>query len=218
MAASREVLVAFLVGAIAGCGRVGFSERTGSSAGVDGAVGVDGLLVVDSAPSIITKIAVADGVVRDGLGPAKNGVPDNVLDGATVQALDVPNFEDRGVVEFALPPALTVTAARIDLVVSASMGPFPFPIEVFGYGASTSADGTLATTDWASGTSLGTFMYAGEPTVSFDVTGALVTHLGSSFVGFRFEFQTPSAINLNGPFVAFHSIESPPAAVLAITE
>lgn len=207
-----------LIGAVAGCGRVGFSERGESSLGVDGSVGVDGPLVVDSAPSMITRIAVADGSVRDGLAPAKNGVPDNVLDGATVQAIDVPNFEDRGIVEFALPPALTVTAARIDLVVSGSMGPFPFPIEVFGYGASTSADGTLATTDWASGTSLGTLMYAGEPTVSFDVTVALVTHAGSPFVGFRFEFQTPSAINLNGPFVAFNSIEFPPAAVLAITK
>jgi len=110
--------------------------------------------------------------------------------------------------------------ARIDLVVSGSMGPFPFPIEVFGYDAGTSADALLALSDWTGGISLGTFMYAGGATVSFDVTAALVTAAASSstHVGLRFEFQVPSGVTVNGPFVAFNSNEFPPAAQLTITE
>jgi hypothetical protein len=41
-------------------------------------------------------IATIDGTVRDGLDQAKDGVPDAVLGNSIVQALDVPEFEDRG--------------------------------------------------------------------------------------------------------------------------
>ena len=217
---SREVVAGLLIGALAGCGRIGFSDRKGFDASTDTTSAVDGPIGSDGPRPMITRVAVADGSVRDGLGTLKNGVPDTAIDNSVVQVGDVPNFEDRGIVEFALPPGLTVTAARIDLGVFSSMGPFPFPIEVFGYDAGTSADGLLAVSDWTGGTSLGTFMYGGETTVSFDVTAALATAAttSSAFVGIRFEFQVPSAITLNGPFVAFNSNEFPPAAQLTITE
>jgi len=217
MAPSRAVVAGLLIGALAGCGRVGFSDRTGLDASPDSPSDGAGS---DGPRPMITRIAVADGSVRDGLATLKNGVPDTAMDNSVVQVADVPNFEDRGIVEFALPPGLTVTAAQVDLGVFSSMGPFPFPIEVFGYDAGTSADGLLAVSDWTGGTSLGTFMYAGEATVSFDVTAALATAAAnaSPYVGIRFEFRDPSTINLNGPFVAFNSNEFPPAAQLAITE
>ena len=167
--------------------------------------------------STIILAAVADGSIRDGLGILKDGVPDSVIDGSIIQALDVPNFEDRGIVEFDISSLLgNINSATLDLAVFGSTGPFPFDVAVFGY--SDTAAGSLGLNDWSSGSLLTTFVFSGDATVSLNVTSFLQGRIdsGDSHAGFRFEFANPSNINLNGPFVAFNSIEIPPAATLTV--
>ncbi len=158
---------------------------------------------------------VVDGSLRDGLGLLKDGSPDRVLETTTVQVLDGPQFEERGVIEFGISGAAgLVGAATLDLSVFSSMSPFPFDVDVFGY--TTSADGVLGLDDWDSGSFVGTFAYNGAATVSVDVTSFIQAVSGTDYVGFRFEFAEPSQIELNGPFVAFGSTEKPPAATLTL--
>jgi hypothetical protein len=54
--------------------------------------------------------------------------------------------------------------------------------------------------------------------VTLDVTAALraLSRSGAKFAGFNFQFAVPSAIPMNGPFIAFTSIEYGPAAVLQL--
>ena len=161
--------------------------------------------------------AVADGSVRDGLAAAKDDAPDDVIENSAAQMVDVPPFEDRGIIEFNLAGlALPIARAKLSLPVFASMGPFPFDIDVFAY----SADGQLTLSDWAGGTFLRSFRYRGKQVVKLDVTSAVEAALaaGQQFIGFRFEFAEPSSIALNGPFLAFHTVELPPAATLRINE
>nr|WP_298720896.1 hypothetical protein [uncultured Steroidobacter sp.] len=168
-----------------------------------------------SAAATLT-FAVADGGVRDGLTAPKDGTPDDIVENSVAQALDVPTFEERGIVEFSLAGLeLPIARARLSLPVFASMGPFPFDIDVFAY----SADGQLTLSDWTGGTFVRSFRYRGRQVVRLDVTSAVEAALeaGQQFIGFRFEFAEPSPIAMNGPFVAFHTVEVPPAATLRIT-
>ena len=147
-----------------------------------------------------------DGIVEDGL---------TVVDNSIVQALHVPSFEDRGIMEFDLRRVTgPVLKATLVLPVYASTGPYPFRIDVHGY----RGNGRLDVEDWARGASISSFSYAGEPVVRLDVTvkvrGMLST--GANYAGFVFRFAEPSDIPLNGPFVAFRSLEYPPAAQLKI--
>jgi hypothetical protein len=158
-------------------------------------------------PTVISLAAVADGSVRDG---------SFVLDNSVVQVLHVPSFEDRGIIEFNISNILgPVSEAKLKLSVYASMGPFPFPIGVFAY----PGDGALTVDDWDRGTPFTSFEYAGEPTVTLDVTAPLqaLASSGATFAGFNFRFSVPSTITQNGPFVAFNSMEYGPAAVLEVT-
>jgi len=201
---------------LAGCGRFGFTEHaiTGDD-GPDAAIDAssDAEPPADSA-TVTTVMPSIDGIVRDGPGTLKNGVPDSVLEGSVVQLLDVPNLEDRGIIEFSLDGIASVSSAQLTLPVFSSMDPFPFDVEVFSY----PADGALTLSDWDGGSSISIFAYNGEPSVTLDVTAAVAAQLASPAVGFRFEFKMPSTINLNGPFVAFNSLEFPPVAELTITE
>jgi hypothetical protein len=163
------------------------------------------------APTVATLSAVADGSVRTG------SLGSFVLDNSVVQVLNVPSFEDRGVVEFDTRNlSLPVQQAQLKLSVFASNGPFPFTVQVFAY----SGNGVLDFNDRDSGTLVTSFAYAGETTVTLDVTSAVrdLVSGGAPFVGFNFRIPVVSPIDLNGPFVAFNSMEYPPAAVLEVTE
>jgi hypothetical protein len=88
-------------------------------------------------------------------------------------------------------------------------------VDVFAY----PGDGVLSRNDWDRGTLLTSFEYAGEATVTLDVTAPLqaLVPSGATFAGFNFRFSVPSPIDQNGPFVAFNSTEYGPAAVLKVT-
>ena len=155
-----------------------------------------------------------DGSVRDA---NKDGNPDLTLDNSVVQLLDIPSFEDRGIIEFSLAGlSQPILNAQLVLPVFGSMGPFPFTVDVFGY----TGDGAMTLSDWAPGSLLTSFSYSGEQTVTLDVTSLVNSRVaaGDAFVGFNFQFAVPSGINFNGPFVAFGSLEIPPAASLRINE
>jgi hypothetical protein len=157
--------------------------------------------------TVISLVPAVDGIVRDGR---------DELEGSVVQVLHVPQFEDRGIIEFDISNLSgPVSNAKLKLSVFASMGPFPFAIGAFTY----PGDGVLLVDDWDRGTLFTTFQYAGETTVTLDVTSVLqpLVASGVAFAGFNFRFLVPSSISLNGPFVAFNSIEIGPAAVLEVT-
>ena len=70
--------------------------------------------VTTAATSSIT--ATVDGNVRDGLEAPKDGNPDQVIDGSVVQALDVPQFEDRGIIRASyFKPLEASTACKFDI-------------------------------------------------------------------------------------------------------
>lgn len=147
-----------------------------------------------------------DGIVRDG---------NTILENSVVQALHAPQFEDRGIIEFDMR-GLTgpVLKATLVLRVFASNGPYPFRIDVYGY----RGNGRLEVEDWGRGTLVTSFQYAGETLVKLDVTSKVwpMRAAGATHAGFGFRFAEPSDIALNGPFVAFESLESRPAAGLRI--
>jgi hypothetical protein len=164
-----------------------------------------------SAPIFTT----VDGIVRDGLDAPKDGNPDAVLDGSIVQALDVPSFEDRGIIEFSLASlSPSIASAQLLLPVFASGGPLSFQLDVFAY----SGDGALTLADWNRGTLFASLVYSGEDAITFDVTSLLNNSISNSnsFIGFNIQFAVPSNVQMNGPFVAFRSREYGPSASLIV--
>jgi hypothetical protein len=162
-------------------------------------------------PIVISLTPVADGSVRDG-----RTIEDGVLDNSVVQVLNVPVFEDRGIIEFDISSLSgPIWEAKLKLSVYASNGPYPFTIGATAY----QGDGVLAANDWNLGRLFTSFQYSGEPAVTLDVTAPLQALIssGATFAGFNFRFSVPSSIDLNGPFVAFNSREYEPAAVLEVT-
>ena len=146
-----------------------------------------------------------DGSVEDG---------NLAIDNSVVQTLHVPSFEDRGIIEFDLRQfSGPVYRATLRLTVYASNGPYPFRVDLYGY----RGNGKLEANDWDRGTLITSFPYAGEAKVVLDVTAKVqaIKAAGANYAGFNFRTE-PSDIDLNGPFVAFHSNEYPPRAVLNI--
>jgi len=87
-------------------------------------------------PTVISLAAAADGIVELGV---------EVVDGSVVQVVNVPQFEDRGIIEFNISNLSgPVSKAKLRLSVYASTGPFPFAIGVFAY----PGDGVLSVEDW----------------------------------------------------------------------
>jgi hypothetical protein len=164
---------------------------------------------------------IEDGTIRDGLHSPKDGVPDNIMANVVVQILDVKRpelpFEDRGIIEFSIL-SLTERISKAELVLNvfSSMGPFPFTVDVFTY----KGDGILTLDDFNKGSLFNSFEYSGESTITLDVSSFIkdLAGMGDNFAGFNFQFAVPSTIPMNGPFVAFNSLEFPPAAVLIVTE
>jgi hypothetical protein len=153
--------------------------------------------------SLVPKV---DGFVEDGT---------TVIDNSIVQTLHVPGFEDRGIIEFDMRGITgPVLKATLVLPVYASTGPYPFRIDVLGY----RGNGRLDVDDWARGSLITSFQYTGESLVRLDVTTKVrgMQSTGANYAGFVFRFAVPSDISLNGPFVAFRSLEYPPAAKLKI--
>jgi len=164
-------------------------------------------------------LPVVDGSVRDGLYSAKDGIADVTMDNSVVQILDVERdslpFEDRGIIEFDISTISgPVTNATLDLSTFSSNGPYPFNIDVFTY----AGDGNLDLNDFNAGTLYHTFEYSGENTVQLDVTSFLqsIVSSGEQYAAFNLQFAEPSTISLNGPYVAFNSLEYTPAAKLTI--
>src|SRR5258705_14017528 len=145
-----------------------------------------------------------DAFIRDGFGPAKDGSPEEVVDGgvATVQVLNVPDFEDRGIMEFGLPPVLspaTVANARLILPVYSSLGPYPLALDIYAY----AADGAANLSDFALGVHVGSFSYTGGASISLDVTEAVKNLAGrTAYIGFNFRLPF-SPISLNVPLFSF---------------
>jgi hypothetical protein len=155
---------------------------------------------------IVSRGPKADGSVRDGI---------TVIDNSIVQAPHVPGFEDRGIMEFDLRGiAGPVLKATLVLPVFAGTGPYPFRIDVYGY----RGNGRLDVDDWARGSLITSFQYAGESVVRLDVTEKVrgMHSTGANYAAFVLRFAVPSDISLNGPFVAFRSLEYPPAAKLKV--
>lgn len=162
---------------------------------------------VQASTVTVTRLGpVADGSVEDG---------NTVIDRSVVQTLHVPSFEDRGVIEFDLRRLTgSVRRATLILPVFNAKGPYPFRIDVYGY----QANGVLEIQDWGRGVLIKSFQYAGASEVRLDVTSkvARMRQAGASGAGFVFRFAVPSDINLNGPYLAFGSMEYRPAARLRI--
>ena len=158
-----------------------------------------------------------DGSVRDALPSGGDGIPDNVIGNSIVQAAHSPIFEDRGILEFDISSLSgPVPTIMLQLNRFGANGPFPFTVDVFTY----AGDGLMTLADFNAGTLFTSFDYSGEPVVILDVTLPIANLVASSesFAGFNLQFAVPSAIQTNGPFVAFNSLEFPPAAALIIPE
>ena len=156
-----------------------------------------------------------DGIIQESFAGAKDGIPDDVIDGSVVQVLHGPNFQDRGFVEFDISRlSQPVSRADLELPVYAANGPFPFTINVLVY----AGDGSLTLSDFSAGAPVTSFSYAGGSYETLDVTSAINSLIasGASFAGFKFQIDVPSTVALNGPFVAFNSLEFGPAASLVV--
>ncbi|HEX8774717.1 MAG TPA: hypothetical protein VF735_14190 [Pyrinomonadaceae bacterium] len=161
-----------------------------------------------------------DGTVRDGLDRPKDGIPDRVIENSIVQALNIESpsqpFEDRGIIEFdASDLPQPVTKATLVLNVFAAKEPYPFNIGVYTY----AGDGLMTLADFNAGSLFASFDYSGGSTVTLDVTPFIneLIASGKRFAGFNFRFTNPSTIPLNGPFIAFRSLEHPEPASLTAT-
>jgi hypothetical protein len=165
--------------------------------------------------SAITLFPAFDGDVSDGgAGAIKDGNPDRIDWVTTVQTMNVPSQEDRGIIEFdisALPTNLS--PLTLNLHVFAKNGPFPFTIDVYTY----AGDGSLSLGDFNAGSFFKSFEYSGASSVTIDVTSCIedLQSSGSVFAGFNFRFAVPSTIAMNGPFVAFTSFENGGAATIS---
>lgn len=165
-------------------------------------------LVGNGSAVAITITPTVDGTVRDGLTSPKDGIPDAAIESSVVQALDVSRptspFEDRGIIEFDVS-GVANQPVNLILPVFGSMGPFPFTVDVFSY----TGDGLLTLSDFNQGTLFTSFSFSGESNVVVDVTSAIADVLlaGGTFAGFNLQFAVPTNIELNGPFVAFNSLE-----------
>ena len=182
----------------------------------DGVCVIESLVTPTPKPAVVALQPVADASLRDG--DAKDGVPDLVISGSVIQALDGPGMEDRAVIEFDISSlAGPVSSAALTSKVFNALGPFPFTLDLYGY--TTSANGLVELNDWSTGSLIASINYAGENEVDIDVTAFVNSAIGAGEgnVGFRFEFAVPSAIELNGPYVAFNSLEIGPAASLELS-
>jgi hypothetical protein len=182
-------------------------------------IGVLALLALEPSTATSATISISptvDGTVRDGLDSPKDGTPDNVLEGSIVQSLDVPQFEDLGIIEFDIfNLSQSIHRASLILTVFAANGPFPFTVDVFTY----AGDGNLSLSDFNLGSFYTSFEYRGKSkTITLDVTPFTndLIALGEGYAGFNFQFSVPSTIASNGPFIAFNSLEFPPAASLRV--
>ena len=203
------LLTAGLAGGLWGCASDVVPTAPTSEVRSPGAQGMAAGTLADSvtASRITVRFRPAvDGGVRDG---------NLAMDNSVVQTLHVPSFEDRGIIEFDVSSiADTVYRSVLRLVVYGSMGPYPFTIDVYAY----AGNGLLSAADWDRGTLAASFVYAAEDVIELDVTDAVRKRIawGAKFVGFNFRYRGTSPIDLNGPFVAFHSLEVAPSAVLRV--
>jgi len=177
--------------------------------------------LTESQPVIAVSLTPnVDGSIRDGLDSLKDGIPDDISEGVVIQILDVERpsspFEDRGIIEFALPAiSVPILQAQLSLNVSNSKQPYPFTIDVFTY----TGDGLLSLDDFNAGSFFTSFEYSLEPFINLDVTDFIKDSYanGDDFAGFNFQFAIPSTIPMDGPYLSFNSLEIPPAADLTIT-
>jgi hypothetical protein len=172
------------------------------------------MAVVIGAISVVKAVTITptvDGSVEDGyLGGPRDGIPDSVLGGASVQILNtnrpVGPYEDRGIIEFNISSLSTSAPLMLHLPVQGAMGPYPLSISVFTY----SGDGALTLGDWNAGSLFTSFTYSGGSLVDLDITSFIqdLQSSGSVFAGFNFRITLPSSIPANGPFLAFGSLET----------
>ena len=164
-----------------------------------------------------TDLEAAASTIAVALRPKVDGIVEDsalVVDRSVVQAVNVPNFEDRGIMEFDVRDITgPVSRAWLILRVYGSNGPYPFRLDVFGY----RGNGILEVADWGRGTRVMHLPFAGDSLLKLDVTASVRALLsgGADFVGFSFRVEH-SDVFPNGPFVAFRSREYPPAGRLRI--
>ncbi len=97
--------------------------------------------------------------------------------------------------------------------VFASQGPYPFAVSVFTF----TGKGSLFLAAFSAGSLFTRFQYSGQQDVSIDVLSVVIQAMGAGqpIVGFNLR-TAPSTIGVNGPFVAFDSLEYPPTASLML--
>ncbi len=165
---------------------------------------------------------VVDGSVRDGIPPdvAKDGIADLALDLSTVEALNDPSMEERGIVEFDISQfSQGVQDASLTLPVFSSYGPYPFQIDAYSY----SGDGLLTVDDWNLGSMFTSFSYSQQTSITLDVTNVLnsLSSGHANNAGFRFVYPVASTSPYNSPYLAFGSLEvpvpTPTPATLTVT-
>ena len=156
------------------------------------------------------------GFVRDCvmLTCSRDGIPNDtfnnvieVLSTANNPATGLGGGEDQGIIEVQLSSlSIPVSSATLALnVFGANL--FPFDIDVYTY----SGDGLLTLGDWNQGLLATTFTYAGEASVTIDLTPSVNQAIlaGTTVLGVNLRFVGVSPIFLNGPFVAFDTENTP---------
>ena len=152
-------------------------------------------------------VPTVDTIIWDGLSPApKDGVPDFNTDGSVLQVFNLTSSETRSVLEFAPGHSSEpIASARLVLPIFTTNGPFPIQIDLYAY----TGDGAISLSDYLAGTFVTTMAYSNQTRVVFDVTTVVseLSAAGISFIGFNWRAPDVSPIDLNGPFVAFNSME-----------
>jgi hypothetical protein len=164
----------------------------------------------------------ADGKIIDGyvfnVGfVAKDGAPDQVDPLQSVQVLNTSLIEERGIVEFNVSGFNDpLTSAYLKLSAIDQLGPYPLHFALYGY----QGNGALNNADFNDGFLVKSFTSSGENSFVFDVSPFLkdIKSAQADFAGFNIRLSDVSSNQFSVPYVAFGSLEDPPAAQLFLNE
>jgi len=154
-------------------------------------------------------IPTVDAIIYDGepFG-ARDGVADRFSDfTGGLDVFNVAPLEAQSVIEFlAVRLNEPVVSARLVLPIFQTNGPFPIRVDLYAY----AADDAISLADFAAGASVATVGYSNQTRLVFDVTGVVseFSAAGVSRIGFNLRVPDVSPVLVNGPFVAFTSLES----------
>ena len=115
--------------------------------------------------------------------------------------------EQRGVLEFGIAQlSQPVGHADLTLVVTSAFGHTPFDVHVYMY----AGDGAVTLSDFAAGSLVRSFSYAGQMQVTLDVTTALNSLIASHATYAGFNFRAQPADPVSGPHgITFDAFDHP---------